>query len=137
MLAPADVHFGQVDQRIAERQAALDAAFAAHPERFVRGRPIAARPPREVWINKPSTQPELGAPAGGTVCPSPAETRSHRAQCRAIERPEPPGAARKGESLTNPEHGEDGEDATLPGASTVAPCRRDGQTPLCDNVFSH
>ncbi len=137
MLTPADVHFGRVDQRIAERQAALDAAFAAHPERFVRGRPIAARPPREVWINKPSTQPELGAPAGGTVCPSPAETRCHRAERRAIERPEPPGTARRGESLTNREHGEDGEDATLPGASTVAPCHRDGQTPLCDNVFSH
>ena len=38
------------------RQRTLDAAYAAHPERFVRGRPVAARVPREVWINKPENQ---------------------------------------------------------------------------------
>jgi putative transposase len=53
MLTPADVHFGRVDQRVAARQTVLDAAFAAHPERFPRGRPISPRPDREVWINKP------------------------------------------------------------------------------------
>lgn len=53
LLTPADVHYGRVEQRIAERQLVLDAAFDAHPERFPRGRPIAQRPPREVWINKP------------------------------------------------------------------------------------
>lgn len=136
MLTPADVHFGRVEQRIAERQAVLDAAFAARPERFPHGRPIAARPPREVWINKPTT-PELGAPAGGTVCPSPADTRSQRAQRRSTERPEPPGAARTGESATSPEHGEDGEDAALTGASTVALWASDGQTPLTNNVLGH
>ena len=61
MLTPADVHHGLIDTRVAERQAALDIAFASHPERFPRGRPIAQRPPREVWINKP--QPEAGATA--------------------------------------------------------------------------
>ena len=50
MLTPADVHYGLVEQRVAERQAVLDAAYAAHPERFAHGRPIAARPAREVWI---------------------------------------------------------------------------------------
>jgi putative transposase len=73
MLTPADVHLGRVDQRVAERQAVLDAAFALHPERFPRGRPTPSRPSREVWINKPSAPPELGAPAGGTLCPSPTE----------------------------------------------------------------
>jgi putative transposase len=73
MLVPADVHFGRADERVAERQVVLDAAFALHPERFPRGRPIASRPPREVWINKPIIPPELEAPAGGTLCPSPAE----------------------------------------------------------------
>jgi putative transposase len=52
-LAPADVHFGRVDAVIAIRQAALDAAFVAHPERFPRGRPIHPRPAAEVWINPP------------------------------------------------------------------------------------
>ena len=61
MLTPADVHHGLADVRVVERQAALDAAFAAHPERFPRGRPIAHRPPREVWINRP--QPAPGATA--------------------------------------------------------------------------
>lgn len=59
MLTPADVHFGRVEQRIAERQAVLDAAFHAHPERFPRGRPIAQRPSREVWINKPRDLPSM------------------------------------------------------------------------------
>ncbi len=52
MLTPADVHYGRVEQRITERQAVLDAAYQAHPERFAR-RPLVARPPTEVWINKP------------------------------------------------------------------------------------
>lgn len=134
MLTPADVHYGRIEQRIVERQAVLDAAFAVHPERFPRGRPVAARPPGEVWINRPTPSPELGAPAGGTLRPSPTATPSRRAQCRATERPEPPGVARRGESVTNPEHGEDGEDATLPGASTAARSRRDG--PYADNVFT-
>lgn len=52
-LTPADVHFGRVDAVLAIRQAALDAAFAARPERFPRGRPVHPRPPGEVWINPP------------------------------------------------------------------------------------
>jgi hypothetical protein len=136
MLTPADVHLGRVDQRIAERQAVLDAAFAQHPDRFPRGRPIAVRPPREVWINKPSAPPELGAPVGDTLCPSPALARNRRAQRRATERPEPPGAARRGE-LASLEHGEDGENATLPGASTMASSGRDGQRPSIDSFLAH
>jgi len=136
MLTPADVHFGRVDQRIVERQAVLDAAFALRPERFPRGRPIAVRPPREVWINKPSAPPELGAPVGDTLCPSPALARSHRAQRRATERPESPAVARRGE-LASLEHGEDGEDATLPAASTMALSNRDGQRPNLDNPTTH
>jgi putative transposase len=59
MLTPADVHFGRVDTRVAEHQRVLDAAFDAHPERFPRGRPVAQRPPQQVWINKPQ-QPAPG-----------------------------------------------------------------------------
>jgi putative transposase len=62
LLTPADVHYGRVEQRVTERQVVLDAAFDGHPERFPRGRPIAQRPPREVWINKP-LQTATTAPA--------------------------------------------------------------------------
>jgi hypothetical protein len=31
----------------------LEQAYAAHPERFTRGAPRPATPPKEVWINKP------------------------------------------------------------------------------------
>jgi putative transposase len=53
MLTPADVHHGRVQQRVVERQAVLDGAFATHPERFPHGRPLTPQPDREVWINKP------------------------------------------------------------------------------------
>ncbi|MFM2416722.1 MAG: hypothetical protein RL385_1445 [Pseudomonadota bacterium] len=51
LFTPADVFFGRVDQLAGQRQAALDAAFQAHPERFVRGRPTVALPPARVVIN--------------------------------------------------------------------------------------
>jgi putative transposase len=57
LLTPADVHHGLVDQRIAERQAVLDVAYSTHPARFPRGRPLAHRPQREVWINPPQRAP--------------------------------------------------------------------------------
>jgi hypothetical protein len=43
-----------------ERQAVLDQAFDAYPERFPRGRPTARQPAREVWINKPKAT-DVGA----------------------------------------------------------------------------
>jgi putative transposase len=58
MLTPADVHFNRVRQRIIERQSVLDRAYAAHPERFPHGRPVAQQPAREVWINKPRAMPQ-------------------------------------------------------------------------------
>lgn len=57
LFTPADVHYGLVEERLVQRQATLDAAFETNPERYVRGRPIAKRPAREVWINKPTTEP--------------------------------------------------------------------------------
>jgi hypothetical protein len=44
---------------IIPRQQTLQATYAAHPERFVKGRPSAALPPREVWINRPQPLLEL------------------------------------------------------------------------------
>lgn len=54
-LTPYDVHHGLADTRRAEREATLQKAFAATPERFVRGMPIPPAPPQAVWINKPRT----------------------------------------------------------------------------------
>jgi len=50
---PADVFFGRVDDLAAVRQATMDAAYDAHPERFVRGRPTVSLPPTRVVINPP------------------------------------------------------------------------------------
>lgn len=52
LLPPATVHFGRAPEVLAQRQQVLDAAFAAHPERF-RKRPQVAALPAEVWINGP------------------------------------------------------------------------------------
>lgn len=48
---PAQVFEGRVAPVHARRQAALDAYYADHPERFPKGRPIAKRPPERVCIN--------------------------------------------------------------------------------------
>jgi putative transposase len=53
MLTPAMVHFDQTTTVLAQRQTVLDAAYLAHPERFVRKPPTTNRPPSEVWINQP------------------------------------------------------------------------------------
>lgn len=57
-LTPYDVHHGLAAQRLVERAAVLQAAFAATPERFVRGLPKPPALPGEVWINKPRTLDE-------------------------------------------------------------------------------
>jgi len=55
LLTPASVHGGQASSQVVERQRVLDAAYAAHPERFVRGRPVPPLLPTAVWINPPAT----------------------------------------------------------------------------------
>jgi putative transposase len=49
---PADVHDGSATAIRDDRQQILDAAYAAHPERFTRP-PTAPRLPAHAWINKP------------------------------------------------------------------------------------
>lgn len=51
LFTPADVFYGRVEEVATRRQAALDAAYAAHAERFPNGPPIAQRPPGAVHIN--------------------------------------------------------------------------------------
>lgn len=77
MLTPHDVHCGLADQRLAERAAALEAAYRAHPERFVHGMPKPQMLARAVWINPPDDAAKStphGTRAGtedpGTFAPS-------------------------------------------------------------------
>jgi len=53
LLTPATVHRGQGETVRTARQAVLDAAYAAHPERFVRQAPVPLALPTAVWINPP------------------------------------------------------------------------------------
>ena len=52
-MTPADVHYGRAEGKRERRAAVLAGAYAAHPERFVRGVPKPAALPKEVWINPP------------------------------------------------------------------------------------
>ncbi len=54
LLTPAMVYFGQAPAVLAARQVVLDAAYQAHPDRFVRRLPKPLPLPSEVWINKPA-----------------------------------------------------------------------------------
>ena len=51
---PAAVHFGPAESIQIERARVLHAAYAAHPERFVRHPPVPPPLPGAAWINKPS-----------------------------------------------------------------------------------
>ena len=56
LLTPADVHAGRAPEITAARAVTLDAAYAAHPERFVRRPPTPPVLPTAVWINPPTTK---------------------------------------------------------------------------------
>ena len=99
LLTPFDVHHGLAKIRLAEREAALRKAFAATPERFVRGVPAPPPLPQAVWINKPRTMnPHACAP----MDPEPGE----RVARPKVWRSAPAGRAVEGEvdatSDTNP-----------------------------------
>jgi putative transposase len=53
LLTPATVHYGRTAAVLAQRRETLAAAYAVHPERFVRRAPEPAAPPKAVWINPP------------------------------------------------------------------------------------
>jgi putative transposase len=54
LMTPAAVHHGQAPRMRAARACVLDAAYAAHPERFVRQPPAPPELPTAAWINKPT-----------------------------------------------------------------------------------
>jgi len=51
LFTPADVFYGRIAEVAAVRQAALDAGYRAHPERFPNGAPRVPLPPAAVHIN--------------------------------------------------------------------------------------
>ena len=53
LLPPVVVHYGEAEAYREKRMSVLAAAFAAHPERFVRGAPKLPLLPTAAWINKP------------------------------------------------------------------------------------
>jgi putative transposase len=53
---PADVHDGRAEQVRQARAQVLQAAYVAHPERFVRQAPVPPALPGAVWINPPQEE---------------------------------------------------------------------------------
>jgi putative transposase len=132
MLTPAVVFGGRVDEVVAVRQAAMDVAYGAHPERFVQGRPVVHRPSAEVWINRPNQQlPVVQAnpsgaaepPPEASVRPSPAQSADREVATEATERPEPPGATRSVASMARM-----ARTATLPESPPAVPVRGVGRS---------
>jgi putative transposase len=67
LLTPAMVHYGRAVEVIEARQSRLDAAYKAHPQRFVNHPPQHPELPPAVWINPPVTD---AVPKGteSTIC---------------------------------------------------------------------
>ena len=53
LFTPATVHTGQTPAVQQQRAAAMEQAYAAHPERFVQGAPVLPPLPTAVWLNPP------------------------------------------------------------------------------------
>lgn len=69
LLTPAHVHQGLSGRVLAARKRVLVAAYAKHPERFVRGEPSPGAPPSEVWINPPQTSEPTSSAAASNPTP--------------------------------------------------------------------
>ena len=97
LFTPADVFHGRVEVVAAERQRGLDAAYAAHPERFPNGAPMVRRPPGKVEINPVSLEPSAHEVEGRNVDPVEANcsAETSHAPC-LITRPSTGGAEPRG-----------------------------------------
>ena len=61
LLSPGTVHYGKAESALIKRQQVLEGAYAARPERFVKGPPTVSALPQAVWINRPISLMELAA----------------------------------------------------------------------------
>ena len=90
LFTPADVFFGRVAVIATARQAALDIAYAAHPERFPNGAPRVALPPPEVHINPltaDALQPVQAPAANDKPTPPDLSLNSRPRRRAALSRP--------------------------------------------------
>ena len=67
LMTPYAVHHGLAPQITATRQSTLRAAYARHPERFVRNPPRPPVLPEAAWINPPTTKTTLHVGPGSTI----------------------------------------------------------------------
>lgn len=65
LLTPATVHAGKAEEVLGVRAAVLDAAYRAHPQRFVNQPPQPEALRKEVWINPPSKPVEPSRDGSG------------------------------------------------------------------------
>lgn len=77
---PEQVFTGRYRQVASDKQRALDAQYAAHPERFVAGAPTAPMPPARVMLNPVS--PEEREAAASTAVNFPTLTRAKQARAK-------------------------------------------------------
>lgn len=89
LLPPEAVHSGRAEELLAKRQERLNVAYAAHPERFPRGRPQVGQLPKQVGINLP--RPSVDQPTTAASEAQPAATPGSRVS--AAERPLDAGGA--------------------------------------------
>ena len=94
-LTPADVHSGRAQVILQRRQQVLLAAYAAHPERFVKGPSRPAPLPAAVWINppQPTSQAAVVAvavdPVGNAQCSGALSTRPQPPAPQEVLIPDP------------------------------------------------
>ena len=81
-LTPQMMHNGQASSFVAARQQTLDVSYAAHPERFVRGRPTPPIVPEAVWLNPPLPS-SVSATAAATPAPVPTDDPGSRVSAAA------------------------------------------------------
>jgi putative transposase len=67
LMTPYAMHHGLAPQIVAARQATLLAAYARHPERFVRQPPRPPILPEAAWINPPAKKPTRQEAPGSTI----------------------------------------------------------------------
>jgi len=83
LLPPMVIHQGQAAVVSSARQHTLDVAYAEHPERFVRGRPVPPAVPEAVWINPPLPHQQMLAAATATAAPVPTDEPASRVSAAA------------------------------------------------------
>jgi putative transposase len=90
-MTPAAIHYGDAARLFTERQQTLVTAYAAHPERFVKGQPYPPTLPTAVWINPPKLT-RLAAVVGAVEAVGKSERSAELSTT-------PPCVTQKGEAL--------------------------------------